>query len=220
MTVEEEIVSITLRSLTISGFAALLATVIGLPIGLFLGLRQFRGRDHIMVIVRGLMSLPTVALGLLLYLTFSRNGPLGFLQLLYTPLALIIGQAVLVTPIMISITSETVENVSPTIRELSLTLGASERGAAASVFRESLGGVVLAISASFSRAISELGVALMVGGNLQGLTRVLTTSIALETTRGEILLGIGLTIVLLSLMVVFNVLLNSAEKRVRWWLWQ
>ncbi|MHA1770633.1 MAG: ABC transporter permease [Candidatus Thorarchaeota archaeon] len=220
MTVEEEIVAITLRSLTVSGLAALLATAIGLPLGLFIGLRYFRGRDHIMGIIRGLMSLPTVALGLLLYLAFSRSGPLGFLQLLYTPMALIIGQAVLVTPIMISITSETVENVSPSIRELALTLGATERGAAASVFRESLGGVVLAISASFSRAISELGVALMVGGNLQGLTRVLTTSIALETTRGEILLGIGLTAILLILMVTFNMLLNAAEKRVRWWLWQ
>lgn len=212
--------AITLRSLTVSGLAALLATAVGLPLGLFIGLRYFRGRDQIMGVIRGLMSVPTVALGLLLYLVFSRSGPLGFLQLLYTPMALIIGQAVLVTPIMISITAETVENVSPSIRELALTLGATERGAAASVFRESLGGVVLAISASFSRAISELGVALMVGGNLQGLTRVLTTSIALETTRGEILLGIGLTAILLILMVTFNMLLNAAEKRVRWWLWQ
>ncbi len=220
MSVEGEIIAITLRSLAISGLAALLATAVGLPTGLILGLKQFRGRDHITGIFRGLMSLPTVALGLILYLMFSRNGPLGFLQLLYTPLALVIGQAILIIPIMVSITSETVENVSPAIRELSLTLGATEHGAAASVFRESIGGITLAISASFSRAISELGVALMVGGNLQGLTRVLTTSIALETTRGEILLGIGLTIILLTLMITFNILLNKAERRVRWWLWQ
>ncbi|MHA1736296.1 MAG: ABC transporter permease, partial [Candidatus Thorarchaeota archaeon] len=165
-------------------------------------------------------SMPTVALGLILYLVFSRNGPLGFMRLLYTPTALIVGQAILVLPIMVSITTETIENVSPAIRDLALTLGADERGAAASVLRESLGGIVLALSASFSRAISELGVALMVGGNLEGITRVLTTSIALETTRGEIALGLGLTFVLLTLMITFNLLLNVAEKRVRWWLWR
>jgi len=220
MTVEEEIVAITLRSLAVSGMASLLAAGIGLPIGVLLGLRHFRGRDTLTSLFRGLMSLPTVALGLILYLIFSRAGPLGFLRLLYTPAALVIGQAILVLPIMVSITTETVENVNPSIRDLALTLGADERGAAVSVMRESLGGIVLALSASFSRAISELGVALMIGGNLQGLTRVLTTSIALETTRGEIMLGLALTAILLSLMIVFNILLNVAERRVRWWLWE
>ncbi len=220
MTVEDEILAITLRSLVISGAAALVAMAIGLPIGVVLGLRRFRGRDTLTGLFRGLMSLPTVALGLLLYLAFSRNGPLGFLRLLYTPMALIIGQALLVLPIMVSITTETVENVSPSIRDLALTLGADEREAVFSVMRESLGGIVLAFSASFSRAISELGVALMVGGNLQGLTRVLTTSIALETTRGEIVLGLSLTVILLTLMISFNLILNAAERRVRWWLWE
>ncbi len=220
MSLETEILEITLRALSISGIAALLAAGIGLPIGVLLGMYKFRGRGTITGIFRALMSMPTVALGLLLYLLFSRSGPLGFFQLLYTPLALVIGQTILVIPFMVSITSETIVGIDPAIRELSRTLGADEKSAAASVLRESLGGVVLAISASFSRAISELGVALMIGGNIQGLTRVLTTSIALETTRGEIALGIGLTIILLSLMVVFNLLLNQAEKRVRWWLWE
>ena len=220
MSLESEIVEITLRALSISGLAALVAAGIGLPIGVVLGMYKFRGRDAVTGVFRALMSMPTVALGLLLYLAFSRAGPLGFLELLYTPLALIIGQAILVIPIMISITSETIVSVDPSIRDLSRTLGADERAAAASVLRESLGGVVLALSASFSRAISELGVALMLGGNIQGLTRILTTSIALETTRGEIALGLGLTVILLVLMVVFNLLLNQAEKRVRWWLWE
>ena len=220
MSLESEIVEITLRALSISGLAALVAAGIGLPIGVVLGMYKFRVRDAVTGVFRALMSMPTVALGLLLYLAFSRAGPLGFLELLYTPLALIIGQAILVIPIMISITSETIVSVDPSIRDLSRTLGADERAAAASVLRESLGGVVLALSASFSRAISELGVALMLGGNIQGLTRILTTSIALETTRGEIALGLGLTVILLVLMVVFNLLLNQAEKRVRWWLWE
>lgn len=220
MSLESEIVEITLRALSISGLAALLAAGIGLPVGVVLGMYKFKGRDSLTGIFRALMSLPTVALGLLLYLVFSRAGPLGFLELLYTPAALIIGQTILVIPIMISITSETIVSVDPSIRELSRTLGADEKAAAASVLRESMGGVMLALSASFSRAISELGVALMLGGNIQGLTRVLTTSIALETTRGEIALGLGLTVILLVLMVAFNLMLNQAEKRVKWWLWE
>ncbi len=220
MSLESEIIEITLRALSISGLAALVAAGIGLPIGVVLGMYKFRGRDTVTGLFRAFMSMPTVALGLLLYLVLSRSGPLGFLELLYTPIVLIIGQAILVIPIMISITSETIVSVDPSIRELSRTLGADEKAAAASVLRESLGGVVLALSASFSRAISELGVALMLGGNIQGLTRVLTTSIALETTRGEIALGLGLTVILLVLMVVFNLMLNQAEKRVRWWLWE
>ena len=220
MSLETEILEITLRALSISGLAALLAAGVGLPVGVVLGMYKFKGRDAITGVFRALMSMPTVALGLLLYLVFSRAGPLGFLELLYTPTALVFGQAILVTPFMISITSETIASIDPSIRDLSRTLGADEKSAAVSVLRESLGGVVLAISASFSRAISELGVALMVGGNIQGLTRVLTTSIALETTRGEIALGIGLTIILLTLMIIFNLMLNQAEKRVRWWLWE
>lgn len=220
MALIDEIIEITIRSMAISGMAAFLAALIGLPIGLILGLFEFRGRESLTVAIRALMSMPTVALGLLLYLIFSRSGFLGIFQLLYTPAALVIGQAILILPIMVSITTETIENVSPSVRDLALTLGADERAAAASVVRESVGGIVLAISASFSRAISELGVALMIGGNIQGITRVLTTSIALETTRGEILLGLGLTLVLLTIVVVFNALLNRAEKRLKWWLWE
>ncbi len=220
MTVEEEIVEITLRSLAVSGLATLLAAAAGIPLGLFLGLARSRGRDMLTGVFRGLMSMPTVALGLVLYVIFSRSGPLGVFRLLYTPLALVIGQALLVFPIGVSITAETCTALSSRVRELALTLGADERGATAAVVRESLGGIMLAVSASFSRAVSELGVALMVGGNLEGITRVLTTSIALETTRGEVVLGLALTVVLLSIMVVFNVVLRSAEQRIRWWLWQ
>jgi tungstate transport system permease protein len=220
VSLESEIIEITLRALSISGFASLIVTGIGLPVGVYIGLHDFRGRNTLVGVLRSLMSMPTVALGLILYLVFSKSGPLGFFQLLYTPTALVIGESILIFPFMVTITSETVENVDPSIGELSRTLGANERAAAASVLRESLGGVALAISASFSRAISELGVALMVGGNISGLTRVLTTAIALETTRGEIALGIGLTVVLIAIMITFNLLLNQAEKRIKWWLWE
>ncbi len=220
MTVLTELIEITLLSLFVSSTATLVATIIGIPLGFLLGLRKFRGRFLLKGAVNSMMAVPTVALGLILYLIFSNSGPLGFLHVLYSPLAIIIGQAILVLPIIMSISSETVENVNPGIRELSLTLGANERSALASVLRESLGGIVLAVSAGFSRAVSELGVALMVGGNIEGLTRVLTTSIALETTRGEIALGLGLVVVLLTMILTFNVLLRMMEKKVRWWLWE
>ena len=220
MTVLTELIEITLLSLFVSSTATVLATVIGIPLGLLLGLRKFKGRFLLKGTVNSMMAVPTVALGLILYLVFSNSGPLGFLHVLYSPHAIIIGQTILVLPIIMSISSETVENVNPGIRELSLTLGANERSALASVLRESLGGVVLAVSAGFSRAISELGVALMVGGNIEGITRVLTTSIALETTRGEIALGLGLVVVLLTMILTFNVLLRMMEKKVRWWLWE
>ncbi|MHA2176902.1 MAG: ABC transporter permease [Candidatus Thorarchaeota archaeon] len=220
MTVLTELIDITLLSLFVSSIAVMVATIIGIPLGLLLGLKKFRGRFLLKGAVNSMMAVPTVALGLILYLVLSNSGPLGFLQLLYSPLAIIIGQTILVLPIVMSISSETVENVNPGIRELSLTLGASERSALASVLRESIGGIVLAISAAFSRAISELGVALMLGGNIAGLTRVLTTSIALETTRGEIALGLSLVVVLLAMILTFNVFLRMLEKKVRWWLWE
>ena len=220
MTLWTDLLEITLRSIFVSGVAALLAALIGIPVGVLIGLRKFRGRSQVKGVFNGLMAMPTVALGLVLYLVFSNAGPLGFLQVLYSPFAIIIGQAILVFPLLVSISSETVETIDPSIRNLALTLGADEREASVSVLRESLGGIVLAVSASFSRAISELGIALMLGGNIEGLTRVLTSSIALETTRGEIILGLGLTVILLSLMIIFNILLRMAEKRLRWWLWE
>ncbi|MHA1960891.1 MAG: ABC transporter permease [Candidatus Thorarchaeota archaeon] len=220
MTLGSDVFEITLRTLFVSGFAALLATLVGLPIGVLIGIRRFRGRLLVKGVFNGMMAMPTVALGLILYLLFSQTGPMGFLHLLYSPYAIIIGQAILVVPIMVSLTTETIESVNPAIRDLALTLGADESGAQAAVLRESIAGILLASSASFSRAISELGVALMLGGNIVGLTRVLTTAIALETARGEVALGIGLAVVLLVVMLVINVSLRLAETRVRWWLWQ
>ncbi|MHA2058669.1 MAG: ABC transporter permease [Candidatus Thorarchaeota archaeon] len=220
MTVESDLIQITLQSLLISGSAALLASAIGLPVGLILGLKKFKGRSVTIGVFNSLIGLPTVALGLLLYLAFSNAGPLGFLDLLYTPIGIIIGQTILVTPVMISITTETITSVDDSIRNLALTLGADGRAAAFSVVRESFGGILLAGSASFSRAVAELGVALMIGGNIRGLTRVLTTSIALETTRGEIVLGLGLTLILIILILSVNAGLGLLRKRVQWWLWE
>ena len=220
MTIETEIFEIVVRAIAISGAATLLVVVWGLPIGIFLGSRRFRGRTVIISFFNAMMGMPAVALGLILYLMFSKSGPLGFLQLLYTPIAIILGQAVLITPIIISLVTSTVESIDPRIKDLAKTLGASETEADVAVLKESIGGVLLAIAASFNRAIAELGVALMVGGNLRGFTRVLTTSIALERTRGEITLGIVLTLILLGIVLTINFSINLLQRRVRSWLWR
>lgn len=220
MTVETEIVEIAVRTIGVSGAATLLAALWGIPLGILLGLKRFRGRRVIVGFFNAMMGLPAVALGLLLYLLFSQSGPLGFLYLLYTPLVIVLGQAVLITPITVSFTTSTIEAIDPEIKDLATTLGASETEASMAVLKESIGGVLLAVAASFNRAIAELGVAIMVGGNLRGLTRVLTTSIALETTRAELDLGIALTIILLVIVFVVNASVNMLQSRVRSWLWK
>jgi tungstate transport system permease protein len=211
--VETEILEIVVRAIVVSGTATLLATIWGLPVGVFLGLKRFRGRSVLRGFFNAMLGMPTVSLGLFLYLIFSRAGPLGFLHLLYTPIAIVLGQAILITPLIISFVASTIENVDPEIRDLAKTLGASEAQASLAVLKESMRGVFLAIIASFNRAIAELGVALMLGGNIRGVTRVLTTSIALETTRGELVLGMTLTGILLSIVFVLNTIVNLIQKQ-------
>ncbi|TDA30717.1 MAG: ABC transporter permease [Hadesarchaea archaeon] len=204
---------IVLRSLWISGTATLLATAWGLPLALLLGLREFRGRRALLSLFHTLMGLPTVTLGLLLFLLLSSRGPLGPLHLLYTPSAMILGQALLVTPIVVTFLCEALERVDPSLRDLARTLGASERQASLAVLGEARRGAVLAVLASFNRAVSELGVAMMLGGNLHGYTRVMTTAIALETARGEVLLSLQLAAVLLALVFTLNLAVNLLGRR-------
>ena len=214
-----EIVEITVRSIAISGIATLLSTLWGSPIGVLLGLKKFRGRFIVKGFFNAMLGIPAVALGLILYLFFTRAGPLGFLNLLYSPLAIIIGQAVLITPITVSFIASAIESVDPEIKDLAKTLGASETQASLAVLRESISGVLLAITASFNRAIAELGVALMLGGSIRGFTRVLTTVIALESDRGNIELGIALAIILLLIVSVVSLSVNLIQRREIWRGW-
>lgn len=210
---EPSLIEITLRSVAVSGLATLLASCWSVPLGVLIGLGRFRGRAILRGAFNSLLGLPTVTLGLLLYLLLSRAGLLGFLRLLYTPTAIIIGQALLITPIVVSFVSGALEAVDPEIRELALTLGATELGANITVLNESLDAVFLAVTASFNRAIAELGVVLMVGGNIRGVTRVLTTYIALETGRGEVSLSIALAFILLAIVGVVNIVVNLVRRR-------
>lgn len=204
---------ITLRSLFISGTATVLSALWGIPIALLLGLRNFRGKFLLKGFFNTLIGVPTVVLGLLLYLVLSRSGPLGFLRLLYTPTAIIIGEAVLITPIVVSFSISALESVDPQIVDLARTLGASEDQAFFAVFREAVTGIVLALVASFNRAFAELGVAQIIGGNISNFTSVLTTTIANETAKGNTALSIALGMILLAVLFSITIMVNAFQRR-------
>jgi tungstate transport system permease protein len=206
---DPEIYGIVYRSLFFSGTAVVLAILWGTPLAMLIAMKEFRGKTIIKTVLNTLIGLPTVVLGLILFLIFSRGGPLGFLGLLYTPAAIIIGQAILVTPILISIGVSAIESVEPEIMNLAQTLGASESQAQIAVLREAANGVVLSDIASFNRAIGELGVVLLVGGNIAGggnRTDVLTTAISRSTQINEIGLAIALGILLMVIVFTINII--------------
>ena len=207
-----ELYGIVYRSLFFSGIAVILATLWGTPIAMLISLREFRGKNLLKTFFNSLIGIPTVVLGLVLFLAFSNGGPLGFLGLLFTPGGIIIGEAILVTPIIISIATSAIEAVDPEIMNLAKTLGASESQASIAVLKEAVNGVLLSNIASFNRAIAELGVALLVGGNVAGLTDVLTTAISRYTARAEIPFAIALGILLMVLVFLINLTVLLARK--------
>jgi len=208
------VIEITARSLLVSGSATLLSAIWGVPTAILLGLYRFPGKQILKGTFNTLLGIPTVALGLVLYLFFSKAGPLGFLRLLYDPVGIMIGQAILITPIIVSFTASAIESVDPEIRDLAKTLGATEFETSMTVLKESLSGVALAITAGFNRAVAELGVALMVGGNIAGHTRVLTTTIALEIVKGNITLGIAMAIILMLIVAGLSLAINLIQRRI------
>ena len=209
---DPEVFSVTLRSIYISGFATLLSSLWSLPIAILLGLSSFPGKRLLRGSFNAMLGIPTVVLGLILYLLLSRSGPLGIFRLLYTPLSISIGQAILITPIIVSFTSSALESTDIDLRELARTLGASSSQMHLAIMRESTWGVVLSIIAAFNRAFAELGVAMMLGGNIRYVTRLLTTSIALETARGEIAFSIALAIILMIIVFSVTLLLNYLRR--------
>ena len=212
---DPELYGIVYRTLLFSGIAVVLATLWGTPTAMAISLRDFRGKNTVKAFFNSLIGIPTVVLGLVLFLAFSNGGPLGFLGLLYTPSGIIIGEAILVTPIIISIATSAIEAVDPEIMNLAKTLGASESQASVAVLKEAVNGVLLSNFASFNRAIAELGVALLVGGNIAGTglrTDVLTTAISRYTQRGEFDLAIALGIILMIIVFAVNMTVIVARK--------
>ena len=197
--------SILWLSLVVSGTAVLLSSVIGVPIGAWLGLSRNRFAPILRTIVHTGMALPPVVVGLVLYILLSRSGPLAFLGWLFTPQAMITAQIVLALPFVIGITMSSVASVPKELLPQLRSLGATERQVRWAVLREAQHGVTLAVAAAFGRSISEVGAVLIVGGNIQGHTRVLTTAIVLETSKGEFAFALALGGALLTLALVVNV---------------
>ena len=215
VTFDPEIVGIVSRSLLFSGTAVILAILWGTPLAMLIAMKEFRGKTLIKTFLNALIGLPTVVLGLILFLIYARSGLLGFLGLIYTPAAVIIGQAILVTPILVSIGVSAIESVDPEIMSLSKTLGASESQAQVAVLKEAASGIILSDLASFNRAIGELGVVLLVGGNIAGAgirTDVITTAISRYVQIGEFGLAIALGILLVLIVFTVNMIVVVARK--------
>jgi len=197
-----------LRSLRTASYATLLAAVVGLPLSVMIAMREFPGRRALRFFFNAMVGVPTVTLGLFLFTLFSRSGPLGGLQLLYTVPGMAVGQAALILPIMVSFVVSAIESKDMELRDLVRTLGASETDTSLAIVREAFSGVSLALVSSFNRAFAELGIATMLGANISGVTRVLTTAIALETAKGELGLSFALSFILLIVVLGLNYVID------------
>jgi tungstate transport system permease protein len=210
---DAELFGIIILSIKVSGTALLISTIIGLPLGALLGLRKFRLQESVITILNTFMGLPPVVVGLFVYLLLSRSGPLGFLSLLYTPGAMIAAQSILAFPIVAALCHAAIAGVDPVVRQAARTLGASSLQVSLTVVREARYGIMSAIIAAFGRVMAEVGAILIVGGNIAGYTRVMTTTIALETDKGNFELALALGIILLAISLMINIALHSIQKK-------
>jgi tungstate transport system permease protein len=213
ITLNPEVVEITIRSLSITFGAVVIASAISIPFGAFITFRNFRGKKSLINLIQTLYAMPTVVVGLIVFLFLSRQGPLGFLGLLFTAEGMMIGQAILVLPIITGLTISALSSVDQTIIDTIRSLGASSLQFLFSVLREARFAIFAAIALAFGRAISEVGAAIIIGGNIRGYTRILTTAITLETGKGNISLSIALGIILLLLALVVNTLMTVVQQR-------
>ncbi len=210
---DKELLNIILLSLKVSGSALLIATVIGLPLGALIGLKRFPFRGIVISAMNTFMGLPPVVVGLFVYMMLSRSGPLGFMELLYTPSAMVIAQTILAFPIVVSLCHSAIANVDPIIKQASVTLGATPAQAAVTVIKEARYGIMAGVIAALGRVMAEVGAILIVGGNIAGYTRVMTTTIALETDKGNFELAVGLGIILMMISLIINLLLHLVQKK-------
>jgi tungstate transport system permease protein len=203
-TLDADLLEIVGLSLQVSLVAVVLACLIGLPLGAAIALFQFPGRKGVAIFLNALMGLPPVVVGLIVYLALSRSGPLGVFGLLYTPTAMIIAQVILVTPIIAALTRQVIEDLWLEYRDQLLSLGANSTRALPTLLWDGRFSLITAILAGFGRASAEVGAVMIVGGNIDHVTRVMTTSIALEVSKGDLALALGLGIILLSLSISVN----------------
>ena len=207
---------IVLLSLYVSGVALSIATVIGVPAGAVLALQRVPGRRLIELLIYTGMGLPPVVVGLVVYMFLSRSGPLGDLGWLFTPAGMIVSQTIIALPLVIGLTLTAVESVDPALRLQVRSLGATRGQVMWAVLREAQSGVLASIIAAFGAVISEVGAVMLVGGDIEGQTRVLTTAIVLETRQGNFALALALGAVLLALALLANALLLRLGRLARW----
>ncbi len=210
---DAELWAIVLLSLRVSIFAVLISAVIGMPIGAALAVARFPVRRALIILVNALMGFPPVVVGLLVYLMLSRSGPLGVLELLYTPTAMVIAQVVLVTPIMAALTRQVVEMLAEEYSEQLRSLGVSRLASIPVLLWDARLALVTALLAGFGRAIAEVGAVIIVGGNINHVTRVMTTTIALETSKGNLALALALGVILIGLAVAVNAMVSALTLR-------
>lgn len=198
------LVEIVLLSLRVSLTAVLFATVIGLPVGAAIAVGRFPGRRVLIVFLNALMGLPPVVVGLVVYLLLSRAGPLGELGILFTPSAMVIAQTILIAPIVAALSRQVIEDAWLDYQEQLRSLGAGPLTSAMTLLWDTRFSLVTIVLAGFGRAAAEVGAVMIVGGNIDGVTRVMTTAIALETSKGDLPLALGLGIILITLVLVLN----------------
>ncbi|WP_321341395.1 ABC transporter permease [Breoghania sp.] len=203
-----EVVGLSLR---VSLSAVLIAAVVGMPVGALLAVTRFPGRGAVIVLLNSLMGLPPVVVGLTVYLMLSNAGPLGVLQLLYTPTAMVVAQALLVTPIIAALSRQTIQDLHGEYADYLHMLGTGPFGMVATLLFDARHNLLTALLAGFGRAIAEVGAVIIVGGNINHVTRVMTTTIALETSKGNLALAMGLGIVLIAIAVAINAMLSGVR---------
>ena len=210
---DRDVFSAVFISLQVSLIAIVLSAVISLPLGFIIATKNFVGKRLTITLLNTLMAVPTVVVGLVVYTLISRRGPFGTLNLLYTPIAMIIGQFILATPILTALTISAVHAVDDRVAPTALTLGANNRQLAYTVFLEVRFGLLAAVISGFGRIIGEVGAAMMLGGNIRGVTRTMSTAIALQTSMGEFEIGIALGIILLLVAFLINILFHYFQQR-------
>jgi tungstate transport system permease protein len=208
---DPELFAIVRLSLLVSLSAVLIAALIGIPAGAALALTRFPGREAAIVVLNAMMGLPPVVVGLVVYLLLSRSGPLGELGLLFTPKAMVIAQVILVGPIIAALTRQTIEDLWVEYRDELAAMNIGPAGRIATLVWDARFSLVTALLAGFGRAAAEVGAIIIVGGNIEGFTRTMTTAIALETSKGDLPLAMGLGMVLISIVILINTLAWGAR---------
>ncbi|MBM3123723.1 MAG: ABC transporter permease subunit [Chloroflexi bacterium] len=213
MSFDREVIQITLLSLQVSGIATTASLLLGLPFGTWLALGDFRGRSFILSIINTGMALPPVVVGLVVAMSLWRSGPLGDLRLIYTPWAIVLAQTIIAAPVVTGLTAAALESLDPRLQQQLLGLGASRIQMILHLWREARLPLLAALMAGFGSVISEVGASMMVGGNIRGQTRVLTTAIVLETSKGEFERALALSALLLILTYLINLALTWIQQR-------